>query len=250
VKPWRADPWTITRVADPDFELVLSQDEATTAALQRSPWLQPSFVTDDWSLRIGSSCIVLRDGARTVLVDPFLAFDDPARHAPRLAALADAGVDPDEVDLVVNTHVDGHGANLDPSTGDAAFPKARYVLPAADPAAGELPVADLVDAPVELAPGLELVDLPGHGLGHAGVLVGTPPAALVVGHLFLHPAQIANPDVADLDVDPATTRATRRDVLARCEAERLLLIGPLFEAPGADHVHRAGEGTWELQPAG
>jgi hypothetical protein len=52
---WQADGWTITRVADPDFDLVLPQDHATRATLQRSRWLHPRFVTDDWALRIGSS---------------------------------------------------------------------------------------------------------------------------------------------------------------------------------------------------
>ena len=166
-----------------------------------------------------------------------------SRGSPRSAT---PGVRPDDVDLVINTHIDGLGANLDPASGEAAFPNARYVLPADDPATEMLPVADLVRAPVELAPGLELVDLPGHGPGHAGVLVGSPPAALIVGHLFLHPAHVANPDVADLDVDPATTRATRRQVLERCADEGLRLIGPLFEAPGGGHVRRDTADSWAL----
>jgi hypothetical protein len=37
--------WTITRIGDPGFELMLAQDEATRAVLQRSHWLHPTFVT-------------------------------------------------------------------------------------------------------------------------------------------------------------------------------------------------------------
>jgi hypothetical protein len=55
VQRWQADGWTITRVADPDFDLVLPQDRTTRATLQRSRWLHPRFVTDDWALRIASS---------------------------------------------------------------------------------------------------------------------------------------------------------------------------------------------------
>ena len=91
VKQWQVGGWTVTRVEDPGFELVLAQDDATRAALQRSSWLHPRFVTDDWALRVGSSAIVLSDGQATVLVDPWLAFDDPARFGPRLEALAEAG---------------------------------------------------------------------------------------------------------------------------------------------------------------
>jgi hypothetical protein len=68
---------------------------------------------------------------------------------------------------------------------------------------------------------------------------------VIVGHLFLHPAQIANPDAVLGDHDPATLRATRRSLLTRCEQEGIVLIGPLFEAPGGALVARNGE-SWQL----
>ena len=89
MRTWNLGSAEVTRVEDPGFELTLPQDDATTAALQRSAWLAPQFVDDDWSLRIGSSATVIRAGDAVVLVDPFLAFggdDDlapPSRCAPR-----------------------------------------------------------------------------------------------------------------------------------------------------------------------
>ena len=106
---WTVGSVELTRVDDPDFELILPSDDATVAALQRSPWLAPHFVTEDWALNVGSSCIVVRTPTAVALVDPFLAFDDADRLGPRLQALRDAGVEADDVDLVVNTHVDGIG---------------------------------------------------------------------------------------------------------------------------------------------
>ena len=99
-------------------------------ALQAAPWLAPHFVTDDWSLDIGSSCTVIRTPDAVALVDPFLAFDDAERLGPRLQALRDAGVEADDVDVVINTHVDGVGVNvlLD---GSPTFPSARYLVPRA-----------------------------------------------------------------------------------------------------------------------
>jgi hypothetical protein len=129
VQRWQAGGWTITRVPDPGFELVLPQDDATRAALQRSPWLRPRFVTDDWALRVGSSAIVLDDGTATAIVDPWLAFDDAARFTPRLDALSAAGWSADDVDVVINSHIDGVGANVDPATGAPTFPRARYLVP-------------------------------------------------------------------------------------------------------------------------
>jgi glyoxylase-like metal-dependent hydrolase (beta-lactamase superfamily II) len=263
VQQWQAAAWTITRIADPGFELVLPQDDATRAALRRSPWLHPRFVTDDWALRVGSSAIVISDDETTVVVDPWLAFDDPTRFVPRLDALAAAGWSADEIDVVINSHIDGVGANVDPATGAAAFRRARYLVPGVEMthlgsgrhqgAEGLLAVEragllDRYDDRIEPVPGIVVEALPGHNPGHYGVYVGDPPAAVIAGHLFLHPGQIADPDVADLDHDPATVRATRRTLLERCEREGLVLIAPLFEAPGGGTVVRH-DGRWQLVPS-
>jgi glyoxylase-like metal-dependent hydrolase (beta-lactamase superfamily II) len=263
VQRWQARGWTITRIADPGFELVLPQDDETRAALQRSPWLRPLFVTDDWALRIGSSALVLANGTHTAIVDPWLAFDDAARFTPRLEALEAAGFRADDVDIVINSHIDGVGANVNPATGVPTFGRARYLVPGIEMdelADGDRPGAeglldveragllDRYDDRVEPAPGVVLDPLPGHNPGHFGVYVGDPPAAVITGHLFLHPAQIANPDVAELDHDPPAVRATRRAILDRCHRESLVLIAPLFEAPGGGTIVRDGD-CWRLVPA-
>jgi hypothetical protein len=71
-------------------------------------------------------------------------------------------------------------------------------------------------------------------------------SAVVVGHLFLHPAQIAAPEVDNGDLDPVVLAATRRALLARCEADGSLLVGPLFAAPGAGQVRPSGP-SWRLE---
>jgi glyoxylase-like metal-dependent hydrolase (beta-lactamase superfamily II) len=258
---WTIGAVDVTRVADPGFELVLPQDPATTAILSATPWLSPAFVTADQSLRVGSSAIVLRTLSATIVVDPFLAFDDPARLAPRLAALRAAGVDPDDVDVVIDTHIDGVGANV-LADGTPAFGRARYLIPAAeleDAAAGER--GDAAVALVELqkagrahplvggeqvVPGVRIEDAPGHSRGHVTVWIESGGSqAVVAGHLFLHPAQIANPEVDNGDFDPAVLLRTRTELLARCARDGALLIGPLFAPPGGGQVHPHGDG-WRL----
>jgi hypothetical protein len=71
---------------------------------------------------------------------------------------------------------------------------------------------------------------------------------VVVGHLFLHPAQIASPEVANGDLDPVLLAATRRALLARCAEASTLLVGPLFASPGAGSIQPAGD-AWRLVPA-
>ncbi|MHB8466696.1 MAG: MBL fold metallo-hydrolase [Acidimicrobiales bacterium] len=249
---WTIGDWTITRVADPGFELTLPQDEATKATLERSPWLHPAFVTDGWDLRVGSSALLIRGEGPTVLVDPWLAFDGD--HGARLAALSDAGAGagPDDVDLVINTHVDGIGANVAPDGRTPAFVNARYLLPAEERAeAARLPGWQALEdhgvvsdaAPGAVAPGLEIVDLPGHSPGHVGVRVGD--GAVIIGHLFLHPAQVANPSSPFGDFRPEVLIRTRTGLLEQSAADGTVVIGPLWAAPGGGRITREGE-RWGL----
>jgi glyoxylase-like metal-dependent hydrolase (beta-lactamase superfamily II) len=263
VSSWSVGSITVTRVEDPGFELLLPSDEPTTDALRRAPWLQPRFVTDDWALRVGSSATVIEQGDSVVLVDPFLAFDDPERLGPRLQALREAGVEAEDVDVVVLSHVDGLGVSL-LRDGSPTFARARYLVPRAELEAiraGEHSqsdysvLVDLHDAGAieategdeEVVPGVRLADAPGHNPGHHVVWVDDGDAsAVVVGHLFLHPAQIASPEVSNLDRDPVVLTATRRSLLERCVDRDTLLVGPLFASPGAGYVRPEGS-TWRLE---
>lgn len=259
---WTVGAVDVIRVADPGFELVLPQDPDTAALLATNAWLHPQFVTADQALRVGSSAIAVRTPSATIVVDPFLAFDDPARLAPRLAALRAAGVEPDDVDIVVNTHIDGIGANV-LADGSPAFAAARYLIPGAeleDAAAGLRGEAGMalvalhkegraepVFGDETLVPGVHLDDAPGHSRGQVVVWVESAGAqAVIIGHLFLHPVQLATPEVDNGDVDPPTLFRTRRALLARCVRHDALLIGPLFAPPGGGKVREDGTG-WRLQ---
>lgn len=262
--PWTVGAVEIIRVPDPGFELVLPQDPDTAALLKATPWLSPSYVDDDQALVIGSSTIALRTPSATVLVDPFLAFDDPARLGPRLSALRAAGIEADDVDVVVSSHVDGFGVTV-LADGTPTFPRARYLLPSAEVRAlasapaedaasqafrglAEVGLLESVDPPLQVVPGVHVEDAPGHSTGHVVVWVRSGGSqAVVTGHLFLHPAQIANPEIDNGDLDPGTLVRTRRALLERSEREGALLIGPLFAAPGGGRVRRDGDG-WYLEP--
>lgn len=258
---WRVGSTTITRIADPSFELVLAQDAATTDVLARTTWLHPWSVTDAAELRVGSSALLVRTPDTTALVDPWLAFDDPARDAGRIRALEDAGCARDAVDVVVYSHVDGVGAAF-LADGSPSFPNARYLVPDGEVAAvrdGHRPGADAlvacadagrvepIGARTVLDAALVIEPMPGHTASHVGVVAGDPPGAVIVGHLFLHPAQIANRDSVLGDEQPDVLRQTRDGVLARCADDGLLLVAPLFAAPGGGRVHREGD-AFTLEP--
>lgn len=260
---WTIGDIEITRVDDPGFDLVLPQDAESAATLLEAGWLHPHFIADDGALVIGSSATVIRTPTTVLLVDPFLAFDDPAQLGPRLMALREAEVEADDVDIVVNTHIDHLGVNL-LADGSPTFPRARYLLPREEletvrdgshPEAAEVAVLTQLwtDGPFEamegserLAEGVRLEDAPGHNPGHHVVWIESGGAsAVVIGHLFLHPAQVARPAIDNGDRDPVVLEATRRALLARCARQGSLLIGPLFAGPGAGVVFPDGD-TWRL----
>jgi glyoxylase-like metal-dependent hydrolase (beta-lactamase superfamily II) len=268
VQRWQVGEVSITRVPEPGFELIVPQaDEARELVLANAGWLAPHFITPEGELRVGSSATVIESQGTTIVVDPWLAFDGADRlgRATRLlAALVEAGWSPDEVDVVIDSHIDGVGANTVLRGGEEApaFPAARYLLAAEELEAldaGRRPGAEafrlladagVLDHPLDghaVTGEVTLEHVAGHAPGHVVVHVRSGRAsAMVVGHLFLHPAQALSPDVADLDEDTPTASAVRRDLLRRCVAEGTLLVGPLFADPGAGHVVPQDD-TWRLE---
>ncbi|MDQ1292818.1 MAG: hypothetical protein QG608_698 [Actinomycetota bacterium] len=98
--------------------------------------------TDAWHAAVRTW--VLRSGGLTVLVDTGVGNDKERPHAPAfhrwrtdfLDRLARAGVRPQDVDVVVNTHVHsdhvGWNTRWDGEAWVPTFPNARYLIPAAD----------------------------------------------------------------------------------------------------------------------
>jgi glyoxylase-like metal-dependent hydrolase (beta-lactamase superfamily II) len=277
MEQWRVGRSLITRVPDENFELVVPQDDATTSVLlSQAAWLSPHFLTAAGALRVGTSALAIDTPGARVVVDPWLASDDPDRSTPEararidrlLARLSDAAFAPESVDVVVNTHIDGVGANTRP-TDDGnelpAFPNARYVIAPEEIAAlraGQLPGAEplgvlcddgLVDEPDgQIAGDVRVEPGPGHSPGHHVVRVDSDDGgAVIVGHLFLHPAQVFGPEPrGGLDENISLAAETRLALLARAAEEKTLVIGPLWASPGAGTIVPADEpGRWRLEVA-
>jgi glyoxylase-like metal-dependent hydrolase (beta-lactamase superfamily II) len=273
---WTVGDSVITRVPDEHFELVVPQDEATKSVLlSQASWLAPHFLTAAGELRVGTSAIAIETPGARIVVDPWLVFDDADRRTREatarldrlLAGLTDAGFPPESVDVVVNTHIDGVGANTRPAVdGEVpAFPNARYVIAPEEIAAlreGRLPGAEpldvlladgVVDDPAGRVAGEVVMEPgPGHSPGHHFVRVGSEgDDAVVIGHLFLHPAQVFSPDPrAGLDAEIEVAAETRRALLRRAAEEKTLVIGPLWATPGAGTIVPSDEpGRWRLEPA-
>ncbi|MFD7019678.1 MBL fold metallo-hydrolase [Streptomyces sp. NPDC059928] len=220
---------------------------------------------------------VLRSGGRTVLVDTGVGNgrERPStpmfhhRNTDFLGQLAQAGVRPEDVDVVVNTHLhaDHIGWNtVGRGSGEwvPAFPNATYLMPAADhahldPAGGRslrvddvalfedsvVPVvragqAVLWEGEHRIDDNLVLEAAPGHTPGSSVLrLASGGERAVFVGDLLHSPVQIAEPSCNSCFCeDAAGAAATRHRILGRAADERELVVPAHFGGPGAFEVRR------------
>ncbi|MFC9928464.1 MBL fold metallo-hydrolase [Streptomyces sp. NPDC127190] len=219
---------------------------------------------------------VVRGDGPTVLVDTGVGNGrerpgNPLFHHRQgdfLDRLERAGIRPGDVDIVVNTHL--HADHVGWNTVDAggewvpAFPRARYLLPAADDryfgptggyAGGVRPDDRLVYedsvAPVHRAGQAELWEdtyridghlvlepAPGHTPGSSVLrLESRGEHAVFVGDLLHSPVQILHPECNScFCLDPRQAAATRRQVLERAAQERALVVPAHFGGTGAVEV--------------
>jgi glyoxylase-like metal-dependent hydrolase (beta-lactamase superfamily II) len=184
------------------------------------------------------------------------------------------GVRPDEIDMVVMTHLhrDHVGWNLTNEAGGKytpTFPRARYWMPKKDwdsthdPALQPTrwvnapqcvwPLADLnliefMQGEQSLTRELTAVPTPGHTPGHMSILVTSKgERALVLGDAAHSPVQVLEPDwVSRADMDPDLTRQTRKALLDRLEREQILVAAGHFEPPGYGRIVRLeGRRYWK-----
>lgn len=239
---------------------------------------------DTGELILSYHSYVLRTPQRTILVDTCVGNGKdrasmPDWHrldTPYLDRLVEAGVRPEEVDVVLCTHLHADHVGWNTRAVDGrwvpTFPNARYVMARAEyahfatmhEAAGAVPVnrgsfADSV-LPVVDAGQAEFVDsdhvvalepdgriclepAPGHTPGNVTIAVrGGGREALLCGDVIHHPIQLALPWLTlPADYDPALADATRRALLERCADTGTLMLTGHFPDPTAGFVRRAGD---------
>ena len=174
------------------------------------------------------------------------------------AALASAGIAPDQVDIVVVTHMHGdHIGGLGGAT--PTFANARYVTGAAEHndwskagnegfEANVVPLNDkfsFLDDGGSVVSGITSVAAPGHTAGHFAYRLESGGAQMMVladttNHYVW---SLANPDwEVRFDQDKAVAAATRRKMLDMLAAERIPFAGYHMPFPGIGFVEVVGDG--------
>jgi glyoxylase-like metal-dependent hydrolase (beta-lactamase superfamily II) len=237
---------------------------------------------------LGMRCLLVEHPDGLVLIDTGVGNKEDAKfidiygieaevpgHPTMLhAALEAAGVVPDDVRVVINTHLhfDHAGGNtMRTGTGEVrpTFGKARYLVNGPElryathtnertaasyfprnweplQASGQLA---LVESGVELLPGIRMRHTPGHTPTHQSIVIESAgETGVFLGDVCPTAAHIPLPWIMGYDVEPLVTLESKRALWREAEAGNWLLI---FEHDATTAWGRLATGAkgYELRPA-
>ena len=245
-------------------------------------WMVPHHfdAASGW-LKLSVHSWLIEIGGRTILIDTCVG-NHKSRSArpkwhlldtPYLQRLAAAGLRPEQVDMVMCTHLHvdhvGWNTRLDNGRWVPTFPNARYVFSKTDyqhfleidrdPERGPashgsfrdsvLPVveaglAEMVEGAARIEEHLAIEPTPGHTPGHVAIRLASRGAqALFAGDAIHHAIQVYHPNwnsFACLDQEAA--RRSRRKLLEDCAGSGALLAPQHFGAPHLCHIDESGDG--------
>jgi len=227
-------------------------------------------------LHVPVQCVYIELPNQSLLVDagsyelpPDSAFRIPGYQPPPglLEQLASIGVQPDDIDHVIITHMhfDHYNGLLTTRDGDLelSFPHARHHMPRADWERPQLQEAlrnptslenrllttltqrgllDRSTGDVTLSNEVQIVPAPGETLGHQVVRVQSQGHNLYcVGDLYHHPVEVEQPEWMVHWAHAKTNLASKQKIVQAALAENALLIAT--HIPGVGRLRRTDTGV-------
>ena len=221
------------------------------------------YLDSEGRIALNFASFLLREGTRTILVDTGWG---PEHHGLLPDELREAGVELDEIDTVIFTHLHGdHTAwNLDRANGTPMFPRARYLVPRADwdhysseasasfvrdiAPLERLGVLDLIEGERVLTPSMTTLPTPGHTPGHTSVVITSGgERGFILGDVVFSEVDAALPDLlSTFDGDRELARRTRKTIVQRLVSDGSLVGASHIRAPGLGRFISDGAGTrWD-----
>jgi glyoxylase-like metal-dependent hydrolase (beta-lactamase superfamily II) len=250
--------------------------------VKNAPWadvqkaLADNFLPTD-KLPIPFTALIVNTGAKLVLIDTGTAGQLAPTAAGIGPSLAAAGVDPKAVDVILISHFHpDHINGIKTKEGRKVFPNAEIHVAAPEwafwmddarmNAAPEAARPAFLNARrifsdiakevkrfepgAEVAPGIASVAAFGHTPGHTAFAIASGnQSLLVLGDTTNHPwLFVRNPEwQAVFDTDGAMAAETRKKLLDRAAADRMLVQGYHFPFPASGYIARRGTG-YDLVP--
>jgi glyoxylase-like metal-dependent hydrolase (beta-lactamase superfamily II) len=284
---WSVGSISVTRVGEligfsslPPQQYLVGFDRELLA--RHMSWLIPNHYSPEHDRLITSvHSWLIRTGEHTILLDccagnhkdrpGFARFHQ--LNTPWLVRLGEAGAAPEDIDIVLCTHLHSDHVGWNTMLRDGrwvpTFPNARYLFsrtenehgdPRRNPAADAdlqrsnayrdsvLPVieagqAELIDGSHAIGDSLLIEPAPGHTRGHVMLKVDDRgEQAVLCGDAIHHPLQVYAPHWNSGFCElPEQARSTRHRVLEHCAEHEALLFPMHFGAPHVAAIERAGE---------
>lgn len=211
----------------------------------------------------------IKTGDKQLLVDTGMGANPSPEVGNTLERLADEGIQPEDIDIVIVTHAHGdHIGGLMDADGNFTFPNAEYVMWKSEwehwtsdemlaSNRGEvlraklLPIESkltLIDHESEIVPGVCAIPLPGHTPGHMGLMLESNGERLYHIVDVLHQQiQLAHPNWSPMfDSLPELSPITRLEAFNRAADENLLTMTYHLPFPGLGHIVRQGDAfAWQ-----
>jgi len=268
-----------------DLEVTALYDAAAVFEL---PWLKGKKATidgvakalnqDPHLLDAADLGFLVNTGKQLILVDAGAGTWYGGAAFGRMAgSLRSAGYTPEQVDLVLITHLHAdHVGGLTSHDGDRVFPNAELYVAKAESdfwlspeIAAKAPKdaqpffqsAQAIAAPYikagkwhtfsgseSIVDGMKLVPLHGHTPGHTGYEFSSNGKKILFWGDIVHAqrVQLRHPEVtAVFDLDPTAAAATRSQLLPKLAREDVLIAGPHLLFPGLGRLHKERRGySW------
>jgi glyoxylase-like metal-dependent hydrolase (beta-lactamase superfamily II) len=250
---------------DPTFISNASVDDTKAAMVKAG--LSPDFVS------ISGTVSVVRNGGKTILCDSGTGGYAPGWASGNIAAnMKAAGIDPAKIDIVLISHFhpDHIFGLMEKDTNAQVYPNAEIVVSDVeykfwtDPAVIEkLPEArkglarriqatfptwkniKQVTGEADVAPGMKFVMAPGHTPGHRAFLLASGKDSLMLSNdtMYVPALNVANPGWRGAyDQDGATAEASRRALMDKLIADKMMVAGFHFPFPGVGMIAKDGTG--------
>jgi len=188
-------------------------------------------------------------------------------NSPLLEGLEHAGIRREDIDGIIITHGDGdHIGGITQDDGSLTFPNASYDIwksewefrmkeaeasddPQHPVRRHLLPIRNrlnLIDHETEIAPGIWMLPMPGHKVGHCGLLLESGGERLLhIVDAAHHPMQLSHPDWSPrFDLQPELAVQTRKALFERAARENLLVLAYHFPFPGLGYIKEQDGVLW------
>ena len=277
---------TVTRIEEtyaPNFDAKkFFSDWRTEIVEKHYDWMLPNhFDPASGMIKLSVHSWLITVGGKRILIDGCVGNHKPRplrkmwdmMNTPYLERLAAAGVKPEQVDIVMCTHLHmdhvGWNTRLENGRWVPTFANAKYVFSRADydhylkldsdPATGpvnqnsfrdsvipivEARLSQMVDGAHTVDEHLSLEPRPGHTPGTVAInLASRGHKALFCGDILHHAIQVYHPEWNSFAcADQINARKSRRQVLEDCAGSGALLMPAHFGAPFVCRVDSRGDG--------